>query len=825
MIGDFSYLLRGILDPPDPTMPPKTARATEARNAKRERRKAATRKATAAKRMRMAGVLSEATEKEVVEGGNSGNDESILTEINNTEYEELEQGVGSSDQVRRMGEDSEDILMGGTKNGEATEGWPETPETPQVANEEEEVERDVTKIGLPETPAIERQTDVYQSSSGAPRYELLSPTASERKLIPISALRERIRIINDDDEKYNLLRTWLMEKLQGVHGLEEQIAEAWEVAQTVPNFRNRRREDLALWNQVSQIRKRTFDTNRRVALNWDKLREKLGPDAVYLLQEAGNGWSFTTNLRKLFEGDVTSAANRLCAAVVKRLREMRPGVSAYRGVRPNDVSVARSLPEQAFTDQDLAALGLQEGPDRIPEPMGRQRPALPENVLEPNGTSGGGTGSGSGSGMGDRVLRKHGRLNYSEEPGNKGVEGKCDGEQVDSDEAEADRQGPVCFNSMDLSPFRWAVKEKLTDYEGMLDEAVFGELYGGRRDLLEDLAQHYSVLLDDTEWLDWSFGTSNRSLREMAREEYEVYLKHTDDVEAESVFRLRTMWYSIVQQVLRMDPGMYALTVYLRDDQEFRLMGYPEPAVHHGEDDNKATIFLQSNPTQYRKPDGDVARSTEEVPTWSPVIWQPIIPGENDLWLVPLTTGAPPGLGVELKWGELSRKHGKRAEDAEQVIRCDEDELCDLVLDGGQFREGYVPLIHPVVGVGMSGRAGRSLVFPYRFVPEQQYREIINKGVDLIPPGILPSGKVIPENMQRRWPPTVRVRPARALCLALSGILSWDDPAVQMDLQRLFHGTAAEITAFINKVRGELYGAAEIAFAEFKEAERRMYGD
>ena len=59
------------------------------------------------------------------------------------------------------------------------------------------------------------------------------------------------------------------------------------------------------------------------------LEKQLGAEAMAVLKKAGNAWSYTTNLRKLFEDRVESDANHLIGAVVAQLRKIKSGLSTY----------------------------------------------------------------------------------------------------------------------------------------------------------------------------------------------------------------------------------------------------------------------------------------------------------------------------------------------------------------------------------------------------------------------------------------------------------------------------------------------------------------
>lgn len=148
--------------------------------------------------------------------------ESELTEMDNDEFEQLERHSLGHNQ-------------GHGKAG----GWPATPGSPPVVEDEEEVIRDVTKIGLVETPASDRQTGVHQSTADVPGRRLFESSAPEESLVSVATLRKRVQEIENDDEKYDLLRTWFSERLQMVHGQEAQVAEAWDLAQSITCFQLR----------------------------------------------------------------------------------------------------------------------------------------------------------------------------------------------------------------------------------------------------------------------------------------------------------------------------------------------------------------------------------------------------------------------------------------------------------------------------------------------------------------------------------------------------------------------------------------------------------
>lgn len=123
--------------------------------------------------------------------------------------------------------------------------------------------------------------------------------------------------------------------------------------------------NLELRIEAEKARK-PWDNDRRLALNWMELEKIIGSDRVKVLQSGAWGYSYTTQLRKLFKHGVDQGVRKLTQAVVSRLRNVRSSVPAFRGIRLGDAWEAEKMSGEDIPESELAELGLMRGPGGLP---------------------------------------------------------------------------------------------------------------------------------------------------------------------------------------------------------------------------------------------------------------------------------------------------------------------------------------------------------------------------------------------------------------------------------------------------------------------------
>ena len=92
---------------------------------------------------------------------------------------------------------------------------------------------------------------------------------------------------------------------------------------------------------------------------------------------------------------------------------------------------------------------------------------------------------------------------------------------------------------------------------------------------------------------------------------------------------LRDMYYSGIQQIMRMDPEYYRCYVALRPDHHWRLISYPYYAKYAVEGDNTFFRHIDINITQYLKDGrgGNMIQGSVSLDDETPDMCTEIIPG------------------------------------------------------------------------------------------------------------------------------------------------------------------------------------------------------
>lgn len=170
----------------------------------------------------------------------------------------------------RLQEDERDMV------GEPAEGNGQL-----VPDDTEEIVRDTTRIGIPETPIDARATDVLTTATNIQSGNLFGPKVA--RALSANQVCDKMGELSDSESKYAMATNWFTVKLEEAEEDSRQLVQVWEHLQRIPDFKTLRKKDRELWTSVQGIKKRHFDTERRKGGNWAIIRQQVGDEAVTLL--------------------------------------------------------------------------------------------------------------------------------------------------------------------------------------------------------------------------------------------------------------------------------------------------------------------------------------------------------------------------------------------------------------------------------------------------------------------------------------------------------------------------------------------------------------
>lgn len=154
-------------------------------------------------------------------------------------------------------------------------------------------------------------------------------------------------------------------------------------------------------------------------------------------------------------------------------------------------------------------------------------------------------------------------------------------------------------------------------------------------DMLQDFTQIGNVHIPAFRW--WFTTTVGKldgadvTIADLAKMEFDIYMWHfrKEIGNSGSLGWLRNMYYSGIQQIMRMDPEYYRCYVALRPDHYWRLISYPYYAKYSIEGDKTFFRHIDINITQYLKDGrgGNMIQGSVSLDDEKPDMCTEIIPG------------------------------------------------------------------------------------------------------------------------------------------------------------------------------------------------------
>lgn len=135
-----------------------------------------------------------------------------------------------------------------------------------------------------------------------------------------------------------------------------------------------------------------------------------------------------------------------------------------------------------------------------------------------------------------------------------------------------------------------------------------------------------------------------------------------------------------------------------------------------------------------------------------------------------------------------------------------------------------IVIFHPFSALVITGRLGSGILYLVKFKLLEKAPAVQDKALNLCIPICLTSSMPVPLEAQGIWCPLVVLHPQGALIEAIGRVLSWDNPAVQMDLQQVFQALSVEaLLEEVEQIRGELWENTLQAHQEFMAVVDQFY--
>ncbi|KAJ5111698.1 hypothetical protein NUU61_001328 [Penicillium alfredii] len=326
------------------------------------------------------------------------------------------------------------------------------------------------------------------------------------------------------------------------------------------------------------------------------------------------------------------------------------------------------------------------------------------------------------------------------------------------------------------------------------------------------------------------------SIRDIARQELDLYRFHGNVDDSNYSGELHAMYHSITQQVLRMDICAWLLHMLSRGCKSHKLMAYPTPAWYLPNRRRPIEIWLHHPPNEYYD---DQNRENHEC----------------HLGYLFLEGTQAQRRGTWKEFSNISKSREwwvKTAADHRLDHHRSEQRIADMDLEhfmGHSDRVdpqwfGHQPGTYAVVHAATpevigaiapdDGYEGPAFVVPNVYVtcdtntPEVSgacaVDQLRNHLINMTVPRKTPYGKFVAcaEN-EAAWPVTYRLRTVSEIAGALTGEISWDHPAVLLELKTLFEGDVDTAQQRIRDWEQEMLQQARKALAIVQEREHELY--
>jgi hypothetical protein len=319
--------------------------------------------------------------------------------------------------------------------------------------------------------------------------------------------------------------------------------------------------------------------------------------------------------------------------------------------------------------------------------------------------------------------------------------------------------------------------------------------------------------------------------------EFDLYQYHWQrDPSDRSLGFLRTMYYSLIQQLCRQDPAWYALQVAARPDHAWRLISYAYIGKAPHLDEKTGFVHFDIDCDQYMVDGtgGSLLSSSVSFLPESLSSCTVVVPGFHNhfktwyhIWkrrseISPSnvktrsqSTGRTTNVTSEIYTRDDKRRFGEPVS-----VPCDQFAI----------RITLPTIIHGSTAIANSPRL---VIFPWFTAIESDHHtlekpgqltwdELANCHLTLTPPSRDVNGRPLKFKVAK-FPVAVRMSSTSPLCDALLGYRKWDDLEVQLERNIVLGPDEANAWEYIQQTRQRLVENYKLAWKNLEQLERTLY--
>ena len=327
-------------------------------------------------------------------------------------------------------------------------------------------------------------------------------------------------------------------------------------------------------------------------------------------------------------------------------------------------------------------------------------------------------------------------------------------------------------------------------------------------------------------------------LKKIINLEYRMYEWHSRKINGRPNYGwLRTIVFSVTQQMIRMDLGYYLLYAALRKDNLAWLISYPYYVKAQKKGD--ATGFLQVDHNLKRLSEGIGARQIPGSVTLGP----------NDEVAPDSTILVPKMHKKEIMGKWMQRLADRNLLNEGFVSKISKKHLTAQDLKDFKTNWEFVPckngdvrITQPHLPHGAVGPAKweRRTVLPWFCGNDRnhedlevklggKWQQIAESNRDFTRPPATPGKSNVYGSIPFRFPAAYKVEPPNLIAKALIGEAKWDSNEVQYSLEGIAKygrkGNVKELRSLVMEFRGKMRQNARDAFARVRQLEKDTFGD
>jgi hypothetical protein len=373
-----------------------------------------------------------------------------------------------------------------------------------------------------------------------------------------------------------------------------------------------------------------------------------------------------------------------------------------------------------------------------------------------------------------------------------------------------------------LGPFKhMGLKQK----EFLLERKMVWERYGGVGAMEKFLKDGNIVVREVFDWI-----IKDPELMVMVDTEFDMYRHHLREQNGMQNYGwCRNMWHSLVQQVMRQDPVLYALNVATRPDGNWRLVSFPYYTKYAQAGDSTGFKRIDINVPEFLNSGrgGSIVQSAISL----------------DEEYEDSCTIVVPGFQCQVgEWWNLVKRRGQGKESFSHGIEhsySNEDERkfgrwVPVVCKGGDLRLTLGAVMHGSIG-GCQRRC--RVIYPWLVGVDSDHEnldmtrsgtweDVCRAHRNMCTMRVNPTGESHGFGVgYGRFAGAIEIRGVSAIGDALVGGRRWDSRAVLKERDIILSGESGDSWRYIRDVRGRMKEEWKRCFRIMMEAEVSEFGD